>query len=80
MRTEKLINIRVYTNMHSYVAQPELPMESYGVYRDAHRSAQRSFDAMREIGYLDCVVVAIIPTYGVVRWSADFPKGQEVKP
>lgn len=75
-----LIKIRVFTDMQAYTAHPELPMESYGVYRDAHRSAQSSFDAMRSIGYLDAVVVAIIPSYGIVRWSADFPKGQEVTP
>jgi len=75
-----LIKIRVYTDMQAYTAQPELPMESYGVYRDAHRNAQATFDGMRVLGYLDCVVVAIIPTYGIVRWSAGNPKGQEVKP
>lgn len=75
-----LTKIRVFTDMQAYTAHPQFPMDSYGVYRDAHRHAQRSFDAMRESGYPDCVVVAVIPSYGVVRWSANFPKGQEVKP
>ncbi len=83
MGTRKPTNIQVYADMQAYAAQPELPMQSYDAYRDpvgAWSSAQGSFDAMREIGYPDCVVVAIIPTCGIVRWSADQPKGQWVKP
>ncbi len=81
MKTEfwNLINIRAYTSWAAYCAQPQLPHTSYGVMRDAHRSAQGTFDALRQ-EYPDCVVVAIVPTYGIVRWSADNPNGLEVKP